>query len=191
MGWCSTQVYKATLPKPRHLLSEKGGEISLRNQKHPNKILTSFFVDRPSLVDVYHFRSAVLERGVRANLDLELPHLLDGSRRRFGGRDTPEITQLETLLARLEDVFDLEVPMDKRFGGDRVHLGHPFAHVHKDLEDLLLRQPGLKSAVHQINDPSARTELHQDQHLVRAVWEMERVGVEKVDDVGVTSEKFL
>jgi hypothetical protein len=152
---------------------------------------TSLLVDRSPLVDVDHLGRAVLHRRVRVDVELDLLDLLERLGRRARVGRAAKVAQLKRPLAGLEDVFDLEVAVDKGLWPERVHLGDALADVDKDLEDLLLRQARLEPRVEQVNDAAAGAELHQNQDLMRAVRQVEGIGVVQMNDVRVTAEQFL
>lgn len=120
---------------------------------------------------------------------LNLLHRL--SRLGFRYSRTSEITELVEVWPRQQDILHLEITMHERRISS-VHPAHPLHYIREDLQDLLLRQAILKPRVHEIDNTSTRTVLHQNEDFVACCAGNDRCGgFYQIDYVLVASQQFL
>ena len=100
----------------------------------------ALLVDRPTQVNVNHFRSPILQRRMSVQIGLQSPNLLNVVGYALDRSCAPEIAEFVRIGAGLQDILDFEIAVEEgRF--QCVHGSEPFAYVNENLEDFMFCEP--------------------------------------------------
>lgn len=141
---------------PALLVLEGGGIVAQLVQQHAQRPDIALLVDVAPLIEVDHFGRPVLDRCDPVELRLEPLDLVDcieleGVREQSRAA---EVAQLVGAACRLEDVLDLQVPMED-LGGEGMHVCEGVGDSEEDVEDLRLREAYLEVLVHDVYQATA------------------------------------
>lgn len=172
------------------LLLKGCGVITELVQKDAQRPDVALLVNGLPPVDVYHFRTAILHRGVLLDVILNQTSLGSIGSSWARGRSGAEIAELVHpggAVRGNQDVLNLQVAVEER-RLEVVHAGNTLGDVTEDVEDLGLGQAVLEARVHEVDQAPAGAELHEQEDLVSPSLKLRGVRVDVGDDLAVALE---
>lgn len=157
-------------------------ELVQQDAQRPNVTL---LVDRLPAPNIDHLRTPILHGCVTLNIFLNYSAFLGICSSGSWGSGTTKIAQfVDGALWCVcdEDVLDLQISMQERWL-EVVHGRDTLADVGKDVQNLWLGQAVLQARVHEVNQTTARAELHKQEDLVAAAFQLTGMAVDVRDNM--------